>query len=253
MRRRGLGRRIGLLTALAAMLAVMAPGPAQGASYKFKMDLSVLQETTDWEHEVRWPRDGFCGNRDVHYVYKGGGDGQLKLKVRGAKVTFTGNKTSLATKLFKVPGSVVTNHDGYTISRVGEPGDQCSDLRDPPSGFDALGSCSPLARRPGTAQASLYALRGRLTLFGAFQRKDKKTCADASLYSGLIAKAGQPKRKDVNTLLMNKRVRSIELSASLKTDPFGLKDLSDFGANTILQKASGKGNANWRVKLTRIK
>ena len=55
----------------------------------------------------------------------------------------------------------------------------------------------------------------------------------------------------MNTLIANKRVRSIELSAS-DTTAFGLKNLSDFGANSKLLKASGKGSASWQVKLVRM-
>jgi hypothetical protein len=44
---------------------------------------------------------------------------------------------------------------------------------------------------------------------------------------------------------------SIELSAS-DTTKFGLKNLSDFGANSKLLKAGGNGSASWRVKLVRI-
>jgi hypothetical protein len=59
------------------------------SSYRFKVDLSVVQ-TTDWEQTVRHPApgDGYCGDRDVHYVYTGEGDGELKARIRGGRVTF---------------------------------------------------------------------------------------------------------------------------------------------------------------------
>ncbi len=59
-------------------------------------------------------------------------------------------------------------------------------------------------------------------------------------------------RRDVNTLIANKGVRSIELVAT-KNEKFGMDDLTDFGANTTLLTASGQGAASWRVKLTRIR
>lgn len=252
MRRTGTTSRIGLLAVSTALMAMSAPGLAQGASYKFKVDLSVLQDSTDWQQELRWPRDGFCGEQDVHYVFKNGGDGELKLKVRGARVTFKGTKASVMSSLFRVPGTVISDHTGYSVSQVGTPDDQCSDYRGPiaPPATSA-GACSPLARRPGSAKVGLYTVSGRLGLLGGFTRKDKKACPDATLYTGVVGMAGRARRKDVTALIMNKRVRSIELTAAT-SDPFTVKNLSDWGANTRNLAGSGKGKANWKVKLTRI-
>ena len=243
-------RKLLLLTTVSTLIAVAAPGLAQGASYKFKVDLSMTQ-TTDWAHEVRQPRDGYCGDRDVHYVYKGEGDGQLKAKISGGRVTFKGTSAFLQSSEFRMPGTVVSNA-AYTVARQGVPDDNCEvpPPIDPNGVF--VGTCNPLVRQPGTARSFLMVVKGRLQLFGGFYRKDKKACGDPSLYTGVLGYGGRPTRRDVNKLITSKRVRSIELSSSTKTK-FGLKNLSDFGANTRQLKASGEGSASWKVKLTRIR
>jgi hypothetical protein len=234
----------------AVMLTMLVPGAAQAATYRFKVDLTVVQ-TTDWEETVRHPApgDGYCGERDVHYEYRGDGDGQLKAKVRGARVTFKGNRRALQSTEIKVPGTVIANASDYTISMVGVPDEGCE--VPPPPPFQA-GSCNPLIRRPGTARSFLLAIGGRLNLTGGFYRRDKQGCADPSLYTGVLGFGGRPARRDVNELIMKKRVRSIELSAS-DTTKFTAKNLSDFGANSKTLEGSGEGSARWTVKLTRLR
>jgi hypothetical protein len=223
---------------------------AQAASYRFKVNLSVVQ-TTDWAETVRHPApgDGYCGDRDVHWVYSSEGDGQLKAKIIGGQVTFKGTRRVLQSTQIKVPGTVVSNAADYTIAQVGTPDEGC-ELPSPPA-FPTGEGCNPLVRRPGTARSFLLVLRGRLTLTGGFYRRDKRSCADPSLYTGVLGFGGRPKRADVNDLIVNKRVRSIDLSA-LDSTKFSCKNLSDFGANSKCVDGSGTGKASWHVKLTRI-
>jgi hypothetical protein len=239
-----------VVPAAALMLMVLVPAAAQAASYRFKVDLSVVQ-TTDWAQTVRHPApgDGYCGDRDVHYVYTGEGDGQLKAKISGGRLTFRGTRRALQSSEIKVPGTVVSSASDYSVAMQGVPDENCEVL--PPPAF-TVGECNPLARRPGTARSFLLALGGRLTLTGGFYRRDGKACADPSLYTGAIGFGGRPARRDVNDLIVNRRVRSIELTAS-DTTQFGLKNLSDFGANSKLLAGSGNGSARWTVKLTRLR
>ena len=239
-----------LLATVPLVLAAAAPATAQAASYRFKVDLTISQ-TTDWAQTVRQPLAGYCGSRDVHYVFSGDGDGQLKARVRGARVTFKGTRSVMQSTEIRAPGTVITNSQ-YTVAREGTPDENC-DVPPPPAGpASPPGGCNPLVRRPGVARSFLLAVRGRLNLTGGFARRDKLTCADPSLYTGVLGYGGRPARRDVNTLIANKRVRSIELVADRK-GPFGMADLADFGANTKLLTASGDGDATWRVKLTRIR
>jgi hypothetical protein len=236
--------------AVIAIAAMAIPGAADAASYKFKVNLSIVQ-TTDWAQKVRHPApgDGYCGDRDVHYVYTGEGDGQLKARIVGGRVTFRGTRRQMQSTEIKVPGTVIANASDYTIAREGVPDENCE--VPPPPAFP-VGECNPLVRRPGVARSFLLAIGGRLSLTGGFYRRDRKGCADPSLYTGALGFGGRPSRKDVNDLIANKRVRSIELAAS-DTTKFGLKNLSDFGANSKLLEGSGKGVASWRVKLVRIR
>ena len=239
---------------LGTALLLVAAGSAQAASYRFKVDLTVVQ-TTDWEESVRHPApgDAYCGERDVHYVYQSDGGGQLKAKVRGARVTFRGNARALQSSEIKVPGTVLADAKDYTVAMQGVPDEGC-DVPPPPQfpKESAAGGCHELIRRPGTARSFLLVLRGRLNLTGGFYRRDKRSCADPSLYTGALGFGGRPRRGDVDDLIMNKRVRSIELSAS-DTTVFTAKNLSDFGANSKTIAGSGKGVARWSVKLTRIR
>ena len=252
MRLDGDARKLGLLVAAGLTLAAAVPATAEAASYRFKVDLTVSQ-TTDWAQTVRQPRagGGYCGSRDVHYVYTGDGDGELKAKVRGARVTFKGTRAVMQSTQIRMRGTVIANSE-YSVARQGVPDENCEVPPPVAAPASAPGACNPLVRRSGVARSFLLAVRGRLTLTGAFTRRDKLACADASLYTGGVGYGGRPARRDVNELIANRRVRSIELVATDK-GPFGMKDLSDFGANTTLLTASGRGNARWRVKLTRIR
>ena len=56
------GKRAIWVIALPVALVAMLPAAAEAASYRFKVDLSVVQ-TTDWAQTVRHPApgDGYCG------------------------------------------------------------------------------------------------------------------------------------------------------------------------------------------------
>ena len=248
---RGGSRIWGIALAIACLMLV--PDVASAKSYRFKVDLTVFQDT-DWtRHEVRHPApgDGYCGDRDVHYVYKSSGGGQLKAKIRGGRVTFRGTRRFLQSSEIKVPGTVLTDADPYTVEMVGFPDEGC-EVPPPPPFTNGGEGCNPLVRRPGTARSFLLVLKGRLNLTGGFYRRDGKACSDPSGYTGVLGFGGRPARKDVNDLIVNKRVRSIELSAS-DSDTFTAKKLSSFGANSETLVGEGKGKARWNVKLTRIR
>jgi hypothetical protein len=237
--------------ALAIVCVMLVPDVASAKTYRFKVDLTIFQDT-DWTEHVRHPHpgDAYCGERDVHYVYKGEGGGQLKAKIRGGRVTFSGTKRFLQSSEIKVPGTVLSDAAPWSVEMVGFPDEFC-DVPPPPM-FTNGDGCHQLIRHPGTARSFLLVQKGRLILTGGFYRRDKKACSDPSLFTGVLGLGGRPARRDVNDLIMNKRVRSIELSASDKT-VFTAKNLSDFGANSQTVFGSGKGVARWSVKLTRIR
>jgi hypothetical protein len=239
------------LPAAVIVLTMLTSGVAQAASYRFKVDLTVFQDT-DWEEHVRHPApgDAYCGDRDVHYVYKGEGGGQLKAKIRGGRVTFKGTKRFLQSSEMKVPGTVLTDSTPYSVEMVGFPDENCE--VPPPPPFTNGDGCHPLIRHPGTARSFLLVQNGRLMLTGGFYRRDEKACSDPSGYTGVLGFGGRPGRRDVNDLITSKRVRSIELAAS-DSDTFSAKSLSSFGANSETIFGRGKGTARWSVKLTRLR
>ncbi|MDX6586450.1 MAG: hypothetical protein QOI31_923, partial [Solirubrobacterales bacterium] len=126
--------------------------------------------------------------------------------------------------------------------------DQGCDLPPPPF---SVGECNPFAWRPGKARSFLVVIGGRMNLTGGFYNPDYDACYDPSLYTGVLGFGGRPRRSDVNKLIVNKRVRSIELDASDSTK-FSCKRLADFGANSDCVEGFGSGSASWHVKLTRI-
>jgi hypothetical protein len=239
------------LPVAAIVLTMLMGGVAEAAKYRFKVDLTVFQDT-DWAEHVRHPHpgDAYCGERDVHYVYKSEGGGQLKAKIRDARVSFSGTKRFLQSSEIKAPGTVLSDAAPYSVEMVGVPDENC-DVPPPPP-FPNGDGCHPLIRHPGTARSFLLVQKGRLILTGGFYRRDKHSCSDPSLYTGVLGLGGRPARRDVNDLITSKRVRSIELSAS-DTTVFTAKNLSDFGANSQTIFGSGKGVARWSVKLTRLR
>ena len=244
-------RRIWVAPVAAIFLTMLMGGAAQAASYRFKVDLTVFQDT-DWQEQVRHPApgDAYCGDRDVHYVYASDGGGQLKAKIRGGRVTFKGTRRFLQSSELKVPGTVLTDSSPWTVAMEGVPDEGC-EVPPPPAFTNGGEGCHPLIRHPGTARSFLLVLKGRLSLTGGFYRRDKKACSDPSGYTGVLGFGGRPGRRDVNDLITNKRVRSIELSAS-DSDTFTAKKLSSFGANSETIFGAGKGSARWHVKLTRL-
>ena len=126
---------------------------------------------------------------------------------------------------------------------MGTPGQGCK-LPAPPA-LD-VGECNPFVPRRGTARGFLVVIGGRMNLTGGLFPRINATCLDPSLYTGVLGFGGRPARRDVNDLIVNRRVRSIELDASDSTK-FTCRNLSDFGANSECVQGSGKGTASWRV------
>src|SRR4051812_4730679 len=105
-----------LLVALTAAVTITAAAPATAAkSWKYRVDVTVKQKT-DWNMAVRWPRDGFCGSADVHYVYRGNGDGDLTTKVRHKRTTFRRVDGLLESTEITMPGTVFSDAE-WSVAR----------------------------------------------------------------------------------------------------------------------------------------
>jgi hypothetical protein len=240
-----------LLVALTATATGVAAAPAHAAkSWKYRADITIVQKS-DWAETVRWPRDGFCGSADVHYVYKGSGDGDLEAKVRGKRTTFRNVRGVLQSSEIRVPGEVFSDAT-WSVARQNQPTQGC-DV--PPPIAVPMDGCNPLVRKRGTGRVALVVIRGRLNLIGGFYYRDpKQICGDPTGYTGLLGVAGPVRsRKDVDDRIKSKRTKSIKLT-SRRTQTFTSKDFEDgFGANTRGLDGSGSGTARWTVKLTRIR
>jgi hypothetical protein len=94
--------------------------------------------------------------------------------------------------------------------------------------------------------------RGRLWPVGAFQDPGLPKCPDSSVKTAALGAAGPAARGDVDDLIRNKRVRSIELRASKQRRKLGPLDIATPGAVFENIAASGTYSASWKVKLTRI-
>jgi len=235
-----------VLAALAVLVAAAAVVPsAEAAKYRFKMSISVLQ-STGWNAHFR--EEARCGE-DYHRDYVATGAGTLKGSLKGARVTFRSMGGGLQSSAFKIPGSRHAANE-WTVQWLGSPDGSCPpDLpaAQPPDTSDCI-------TRKGTLSSQLFVVGGRLGLLTAFERAGNPAaplCPDPTAVSVTGSKP-TPKRRDVDDLIRNKRVRSIDLTASLVDKNIAGKNLLlPLGSSTLL---SGGGNydAKWHVKLTRI-
>jgi hypothetical protein len=235
-----------LLAVLAVLVAAAAVVPsAEAARYRFKMNISVLQ-STGWSAHFR--EEARCGE-DYHRDYVGGGAGTLRGSLKGGRVTFRSMRGGLQSSAFKIPGSRRASNE-WTVQWMGAPDESCP----PDLPAAEAPDTSDCVTRKGTLQSQLFVLGGRLGLVTAFERAGNPAaplCPDPTAVSVTGSKP-TPKRRDVDDLIRNKRVRSIELTASLVDKNIAGKDLNlPLGSSTLL---SGNGNydAKWSVKLTRI-
>ena len=235
-----------LIAALAALVAAAAIVPsAEAAKYRFKMNVSILQ-STGWSAHFR--EDAWCGE-DYHRDYAGTGAGTLRGSLKGARITFRSMGGGFQSSAFKIPGSRHAANE-WTVQWVGAPDESC------PPGMPAAQApdTSDCGTRKGRLDSQLFVFGGRLSLLTAFERAGNPStplCSDPTAVSVTGSKP-TPKRRDVDDLIRNKRVRSIELTASVVDKKIAGKDLNlPLGGSTLL---SGGGNydAKWRVKLTRI-
>jgi hypothetical protein len=236
-----------ILAGVAALAAVAAVAPsAQAArSYKFKLNISVLQ-TTGWTAHFR--EDAWCGE-DYHRDYQGGGGGTLRGSLRGGHVTFRMRQGLLQSTDFNIPGLRRASNE-WTVQWLGARDGTCRpDL--PPAEAPDTSDCG---LRKGKLASQLFVAGGRLSLLTAFERAGHPStplCSDPTAVSVTGSKP-TPRRRDVDDLIKNKRVRSIELTASLKDRAIPASSLNLPTGGTSLLSGVGNFDAQWKVKLTRI-
>jgi hypothetical protein len=235
-----------LLVGVGALAALAAVVPsAEAAKYRFKMNISVLQ-TTGWNAHFR--EDAWCGE-DYHRDYQGGGAGTLRGSLKGARVTFRMRGGLLQSTAFNISGSRRASNE-WTVQWLGAPDGTCRpDL--PAAETPDTTDCGT---RKGKLASQLFVAGGRLRLLTAFERAGNPStplCSDPTAVSVTGSKPF-PKRRDVDDLIKNKRVRSIELIASVKDKAIPAKALNLPTGGTTLLSGGGNFDAQWKVKLTRI-
>jgi hypothetical protein len=230
--------------ALVAMAAV-APGAEAAKTYRFKLDVSVLQ-TTGWTAHFR--EQSQCGE-DYHRDYDGAGAGTLKGRLRGGRIAFRERGGLLQSTPFKIRGSRHATNE-WTVQWVGAPDGTC------PPNLPAAEApdTSDCGTRAGVLDSQLFVQGGRLALLTAFERAGNPStplCSDPTAVSVTGSKP-RPKRRGVDDLIRNRRVRSIELTASLTDESIAGKNLNLPTGGTTLLSGGGNYDARWTVKLTRI-
>jgi hypothetical protein len=236
-----------MLAGLAALVALgaMAPGAEAAKTYRFKVNISVHQ-VTGWNAHFR--EDAWCGE-DYHRDWMGGGSGTLRGSLNGGRVTFRSRGGLLSSNNFKIPGSRNATND-WTVQWLGTPDGSCApDL--PAAEEPDQRDCG---KRKGTLASQLFVAGGRLALLTAFERAGKPTTPLCSDPTGVSVTGSKPRpaRRHVDDLIRNKRVRSIELQASVadKSIPGAKLNLATGG--TDLLSGGGNYDAMWKIKLTRI-
>jgi hypothetical protein len=236
-----------MLVGAAVMVALAALAPSAGAAkaYRFKVDISVNQ-ATGWSAHFR--EDAWCG-ADYHREWTGGGSGLLKGALRGGRITFRSRGGLLSSSSFNIPGSR-SAHNDWTVQWVGTPDGTCRPDLPAPEKPDT----SDCGKRKGKLASQLFVQRERLALLTAFERAGNPStplCPDPTAVSVSGSKP-TPARRHVDDLIRNKRVRSIELSASVADVAIPGKKLNLPTGGTDLLSGSGNYDARWKVKLTRI-
>lgn len=231
----------------AALIALGALAPAADAAktYRFKLDITVYQ-ATGWNAHFR--EDAVCGE-DYHREWQGGGGGILKGSLRGARVTFRSRDGLLSSNDFNIPGSRTASNE-WTVRYVGAPDESC------PQGLPApvAPDTSDCGTRKGRLASQLLVAGGRLGLLTAFERAGNPStplCPDPTAVSVTGSKPTPP-RRGVGDLIRDRRVRSIDLTASVKDRAIRGSALNLPTGGTDLISGGGNYDARWRVKLTRI-
>ena len=238
-------RALAGVAALAVLGAVVPSSAGAAKAYRCKINISVLQ-TTGWNAHFR--EDAQCGE-DYHRDYMGGGAGTLQGRLSGGRVTFRMRGGVLQSTSFNIPGSRRASND-WTVQWVGTPDESCPPnlpAAEEPDQRDCV-------TRKGKLASELFVVGGRLALLTAFERAgspDVPLCPDPTAVSVTGAKP-TPRRRDVDDLIRNKRVRSIELTASIVDKNISGKNLNLPTGGTTLLSGGGNYDAKWKVKLTRI-
>lgn len=246
-------RAFAALGAALALGAVAAPAAPASSTHTFKVDLLFEQET-DWNHRVQYPRDHDC----ISWIYAGEGDGYLKGQLRAGRVTFRDvrGRALIQSNELRMPAYVLGAAAQYTVSQVGPTRDNCPQATQPPP--PDTSACNDLVTLRGSIRVILAVAGGRMLAIGGFYPPNPATkrCPDPSMYTASVSYAGHLPRSDLDTLIHNRRVRTIQLATPRRRRAFGPANLTafatNFGSYTRILSGGGSGMSRWSIKLTRI-
>jgi hypothetical protein len=241
-------RRLLVAVAALAVLGAVAPSAEAAKTYRFKVSMTVHQ-VVGWNQHYR--ENEWCG-QDYHREFKGLGSGDLSARLTGGRISFKAQGGRLVSTEFRVPATRGALSD-WEVYWAGVPENCPPGL--PPAGDQAIDTSDCGIPVKGRLRGQLFVQRGRLALFGAFDpagEPDPIGCPDPSGISVAASAAGPATRRDVDDLIRSKRVRSIELGASVKNKKLTVKELGAPAEGTDLISAGGDYDARWKIKLTRI-
>jgi hypothetical protein len=242
-----------LPVALALTIGMACAGPASAAAPKFKADLYIHQ-SADWS--ASWTTPEICGE-DYRHTFRGDGTGAATYKVKGALVTFKKGRAGIwQTNEFAMSGKL-GRQAGYQVGESGNPEGCAPGWTTPPAPPDTS-ACGVKNVAKSSKGVWLTIARGRIAPFGAFTGKDggdpyDAACPDQSLKTAVIEAVPSPQRSDVDKLIQNKNVRSIQLNSG--KNYFGGQLTADDLAFPGGENQAGEGgwDGRWTLKLTRVR
>ena len=241
------------LSIAGAALCLAAPAAAQAAPKATFVAKVHIHQSAEWE--ASWTTPELCGD-DYRHTYAGDGQGSATFDTKSVRVTFKRRGGYWSTNEFAMKGKV-GRQAAYETGESGDPEGCLPDytgIPDPPD----TSECG--LKTVGRSSKSFWftIVRGRLAPAGAFTGAGggdpfDGACPDLTARTGIVWATPSPQRRDVDKLITNKRVRSIELSSGpsyvRETIPFD-QLLFPGGENWA---GGGEYEVLWTVKLTRVR
>ena len=248
---RGMNRIFPLTLILAASL--LAAAPAGAAPSKFKADLYIHQ-SSEWA--VSWTTPEICGD-DYRHFFRGDGTGSVTYKAKGVPVTFKRSRGGFwQTNEFALSGRL-GRRAGYEVGQSGNPEGCLPDYVHLPEQPDTT-QCGGKDVAKSSKSFWLMIVGGRIAPAGAFTGKDggdpyDNACPDQSFKTAIVESIPSPQRRDVDKLIQNKNVRSIELASgkSYFGGPLTTNELGFPGG--VNHAGEGEWEGRWTLKLTRVR
>ncbi len=243
------GRKAALAGA-ATMVALAAPASANAATYRFRVDFTVVQHA-GWQYTFR---DNICKDDSAadYYEHSGTAHNHLKSTLRGGRLTFRTGPMLQSGEL-RTPAFHMGDDFEWSVVYRDDPNSDC--LPSPNLGTPQRGIHCDGDWIRGVLRTHFLVIKGRLMPTGGFYTKPAGVflCPDATAVTGAIAAAGPSTRRGVDKLITNRRVRTIKLGAGPKRVALGASKLTLPGPNFDVLSGVGGYNAKWSIKLVRLR